>query len=89
MDKKERSMKFFGDIISEDRINAPRVIPVEDNNDELLNEILWDAFNGRGKYVSAPIEKDTIVDDYYVNIEDGYIDWGKEIDKALESVNIK
>lgn len=88
MDKK-RSIKFFGGIISEDRINAPRVIPVEDNNDELLNEILWDAFNGRGKSASAPIEKDTTADDYYMNIEDGYVDWDKEIDKALESINIE
>ena len=83
-----RTHKYFGDIISEERINAPRVIPIrEQPDDEMINEILWDAFNGRGKRASKKNKTSQIANEYYIHPEDIYcVDWNEEIKKALEEV---
>ena len=70
-----RTHKYFGDIISEERINAPRVIPIrEQPDDEMINEILWDAFNGRGKRAAAEVVEDSLATEYDVLIENEYIE---------------
>lgn len=87
----DRARKFFKGIVPEERMSADlkMVDRVDWDLVSELNEVLWDAFNGRGKYVSSVIKEDLVAEEYYINIEDCYIDWGKEIDKALENINIK
>lgn len=54
---KSRAKKFFGDILSEEVIMNPRQ-KVDAVDYDLINEIMWDAFNGRGKRASKPVEVD-------------------------------
>lgn len=68
---RERTRKYFGDIVSAERIDAPRVIPVKESpDDDLINEILWDAFNGRGKRAARVRENDATADEYIEEVEE-------------------
>lgn len=72
----ERARKFFGGIVSEDRISNPRH-KVDATDYELVNSIMWDAFNGRGKRASKKVEHCSITDEYkpmYEEYEDISID---------------
>jgi hypothetical protein len=70
----ERRTKYFGDILSAERLKTPRQIKKKDPVDyELIDEVLWEAFNGRGKRASKPVTADETADKYYTEEENDYI----------------
>lgn len=69
---KSRTKKFFGDILSEEVIMNPRQ-KVDAVDYDLINEIMWDAFNGRGKRASKPVEEDLTAKLYEQYPEDDYL----------------
>ena len=83
-----RTEKFFGDIISPERIRSPRPKKLEPCEDEELLEVLWDAFNGRGKRAAEPVEADAVADLYDKPIEDEYIA-DEEAEQMLEEMEGK
>ena len=60
-----RSVKFFGDIVAPERIMQPynRAVKKPAYDEELL-QIVWEAFNGRGKRAAAEVVPDTTADRY-------------------------
>lgn len=82
-----RAIRFFGDIVPIERINAPYEKP-KSAVDEGLLEVLWDALNGRGKRAARKVKRCKVSDEYYLHPEDAYaVDWNAEIEKALEEAN--
>ena len=83
----ERAERFFGDMVSHERIHKPYEKKTEPVVDEALLEVIWDAFNGRGKRASKKNKTSQIANEYYIHPEDIYcVDWNEEIKKALEEV---
>ena len=80
-----RAMKFFGDLLPESVIYSPRH-KAESYVDEELLEVIWDAFNGRGKRAAKTVSKSN-VDEYLIpQTEDEYVDWDAEIEEALKAI---
>lgn len=79
----QRAIKYFGDIVSVDRINAPYTKPKSAVDEQLL-EVLWEAFNSRGKRAAAPVEHCATADEYKPMFEE-YEEI--DIDEALKEVN--
>lgn len=57
----ERKRKFFGDILPEEAFHR-KIVP--DNPDADLSELMWEAFNGRGKRSAKKVKKSKVTDDY-------------------------
>lgn len=80
-----RAKRFFGDIVSEELVEKnEKMVCIVDY--DLINEVMWDAFNGRGKRASKPVKKFELADDYYLHPEDDYVNWDEEIEKVLAEV---
>lgn len=89
MTQRERTKRFFGDLISEERINAPRVIPIKEQpDDEMIHAILWDAFNGRGKRSAQPIIEDDLAIEYDEDLVEAYLKEVKDGDHNNDSGQI-
>lgn len=85
----DRARKFFGGIVSEERMDADlkMVDRVDWDLVNELNEVLWDAFNGRGKHAAKKVKKSKVADEYFIHPEDRYVvDWNEEIERALMEV---
>lgn len=86
-----RTIRFFGDIVSADRINNPPVKTESAEkleNDAALAELMWDALNGRGKRAAEPVKEDRVSVIYFEPVEDQYVDWDAEIEEALKEANV-
>lgn len=80
-----RSVKFFGDIVAPERIMQPyeRAVKKPAYDEELL-QIVWEAFNGRGKRAAAEVVHCTTADEYKPIFEE-YEEI--DIDEVLREVN--
>lgn len=86
-----RTVKYFGDIVSADRMNNQqgKTESAEKlENDAALAELMWDALNGRGKRAAEPVEEDRVSVIYFEPVEDQYVDWDAEIEKALKEAKV-
>lgn len=81
----DRALKFFAGIVPEDKIINPK--PVAPTTDPVLEEILWDAFNGRGKRAARKRERSKLADEYIIKPEDDYLDIDTAIDEVLNEIN--
>lgn len=80
-----RALKFFAGIVPEDKIINPK--PVDSTIDPVLEEILWDAFNGRGKRAAKKRKKSKLADEYIIKPEDDYLDIDTAINEILNEIN--
>lgn len=88
----ERARKYFGDIIPEDRLlktkaelEVEKQVNVE--HDDFINEILWDAFNGRAKHSTSVIDVESNENDYYEEVENSYVELDEELKIFMDDIN--
>ena len=70
----ERAHKYFDGIVSAERIDAPRAIPVKEEPIDELLEVVWDALNGRGKRAAAEVVEYELADEYKELVEEMYLE---------------